>query len=546
METGNNPDLERKEKEAYNEIFQHVKKGNRSYREGFIGEHEAFVLSAVCEYIGDSTIKKNSEEFHVGLFAFIYSIDKFTQGNYEEFIEFAQGIIKKWLDEHRVKNLKSYREDVAHLKHKLWEFGITIPQLISSTPKDNLSIKSALKTAYDILNTEPLFTNLKIDKNLSAEELAQLNAIVSRKIRGNKKYTVALILILRSKLDVLKSYLKNIEEDDIIADSIGTVIERTKDTAIYMTGYGRFNMTKSFGNVVDLGKMVYFTKTNLRSGAKASALKYSFAAAGIILVAVVAFTGFRFISDGLGKAGGEKGSVVSIAEKDKEVFNEEEVSNENEVNSEKEVKDSESKITNTDPNNTSDSPQSTPSDKDKEEPTPTRSQKAAKDTPMPKASMKPTPIPKTSFALKPTPTAKTVFIPTKAPAKPKPTPTKPPSVSTPKGTKPTVKPSVIGYETTKATGVPSAVQISSDRSEVKVGENYTIHMIIQGGNNGTLWKLYENGKTTLTRSSPDNSPDEQHVQRMVIAKKPGTYTYRCDVSNSFGTTASSTITVVVK
>jgi hypothetical protein len=522
------------------------------------------VLGVVSEYIGDSTIKKNSEEFHVGLFAFIYSIDKFTQGSYEEFIEFAQAVIKKWLEDHRVKNLKSFREDVSHLKHKLWEFGITIPQLISSTPKDNLSIKSALKTAYDILNTEPLFANLKIDKNLSVEELSELNAVISRKVRNNKKYTVVLILILRSKLDVLKNYLKNIESDDIVADSIGTVIERTKDTAIYMTGYGRFNMTKSFGNVVDLGKMVYFTKSNLRSGTKASALKYSFAAAGIILVAVVAFTGFRFISDGLGKESGDKGSVVSIAgeDKDKEVFNESEdskantgkdtdKSNEDSVPSASTTdnqgnKDPDSKSTDNKSNKPDATPQNTPDDKVKDEPTPINSLNAVESTPVPKASIKPTPIPKASMVLKPTPTVKPAFIPTKVPVKVKPTPTKTAAVSTPKETKPTAKPSLVGYATTKATGVPGAVQISTDRSEVRVGENYTIHMIIPGGNNGTLWKLYENGKTTLTRSSPDNSPEEQHVQRMVIAKKPGTYTYRCDVSNSFGTTTSSTITVVVK
>jgi len=71
-------------------------------------------------------------------------------------------------------------------------------------------------------------------------------------------------------------------------------------------------------------------------------------------------------------------------------------------------------------------------------------------------------------------------------------------------------------------------------------------MTIPSGNNGTIWKLYENGILISSRNSPDNSPSEQFNQRMVIAKKPGTYTYRCEASNSYGTTSSSTITVTVK
>lgn len=543
METGNNPDFEKKRNEACNETFQQVKKGNRSYRESFIGEHETFVLSVVCEHVGDSTIKKNSEEFHVGLFAFIYSIDKFTQDNYEEFIEYSKGVIKSWLDDYRVKNLKSFRDDVAHLKHKLWEFGITIPQLISSTPKDNLSIKAALKNAKDILNTESLFANLKIDKNLSVEELAGLNAVISRKVKNNRKYTIALIMILKSNLDVLRNYLKNIEADDIIADNIGTVIERTKDTAIYMTGYGRFNMTNSFGNVVDLGKMVYFTKSNLKSGVKVPGSKYTLAAAGIVLLAVVAFTGFKFIDGGRNQG---TPTVVSIADKDKDASNESD--NEKNVN-----------------------------------PTPIQSADAA-NTPVTEVTENPTPIPTEAVVAVPSPTVKDVFTPTKVQnsvstptlikptakpttkqtakptAKPttkptvkpttkptaKPT-TKPTNKPTTKPTeKPSVKPTSAGYATTKATGVPGAIQISSDRSEVKVGESYTIHMIMPGGNNATQWKLYEDGKSTLTRSSPDNSPGEQHIQRMIIAKKAGTYTYKCEASNSYGTTTSSTITVTVK
>ncbi|MDP4181457.1 MAG: hypothetical protein Q8942_10230 [Bacillota bacterium] len=553
MDNSNNPNLNNQGNAVSEEVFQQLKKGNRSLREGFIGEHEGFVLNCVSSHVGDSTIKKNSEEFHVGLFAFIYSIDKFSQGGYKEFIEFAENTIKKWLDENRVKNLKSFREDVTHLKHKLWEFGITVPLLISSTPKDNFSIKVALKTAHDVLNSEPLFANLKMDKNLSVEELAELNNIISRKVKKNKKYTITLVLILKSNLDVLKNYLKNIELDDTLADNIGTVIDRSKDTAIYMTGYGRFNMTKSFGNVVDLGKMVYFTKSKLSNGFKGPALKYSVAVAGIALALIVSFAGFKFIKGEFDKSGSKEANsdVVRVADKDKDIKGaansktDETASNTDEKD--QQTDDKTAQNDNSDGNKTQSEPANTQDTKDQEKNTPAKSSEKPLNTQIPQTSMKPTEVSKPSSSrpasILPTPKKTTTSVkplPSVRPTKPKTSTVSAPTQST------TTNRPVVEYATTRATGAPGAVEISSDYYEVKVGQSYTLHIIMPGGNNGTLWKLYENGRLTLTKGSQDSTPEDQRFDRLIFARKSGTYTYRCDVSNSFGTTSSSTITVVVK
>ena len=363
-------------------------------------------------------------------------------------------------------------------------------------------------------------------------------------------------MILKSNLDVLKNYLKNIEADDIIADNIGTVIERTKDTAIYMTGYGRFNMTNSFGNVVDLGKMVYFTKTNLKSGVRVPGLKYTVAAAGIVLLAVVAFTGFKFI-DGRNQ---EKPVVVSVADKDNDALKEADDKKGNEDNEQKDSSSNEAEenvaetpvTENTPVTEVTENSTPIPSEAVEEVPTPTIEVAAApteaQNTVSTPTLIKPTVKPTTKPTAKPTtvkPTAKPTVKPTAKPtAKPTTKPTTKPTVKPTE--KPSIKPSSSGYATTKAKGQPGAIQISSDYYEVKVGDSYTIHMIIAGGNNATVWKLYENGELISSRNSLDNSPNEQQNQRIITAKKAGTYTYKCEASNSYGTTLSPSITVTVK
>lgn len=75
--------------------------------------------------------------------------------------------------------------------------------------------------------------------------------------------------------------------------------------------------------------------------------------------------------------------------------------------------------------------------------------------------------------------------------------------------------------------------------------NYTITMNMWYGNNGSIFKLYENGVLISSKTLTDASPAAQIAKVDVSGKPNGTYTYTSELINSFGTTSSQPLVVTV-
>ncbi|MBW4080606.1 GDSL-type esterase/lipase family protein [Paenibacillus sp. S150] len=75
--------------------------------------------------------------------------------------------------------------------------------------------------------------------------------------------------------------------------------------------------------------------------------------------------------------------------------------------------------------------------------------------------------------------------------------------------------------------------------------DYTITMNLWWGNNGTRFKLYENGELLTEVPLTDQSPAAQSVQIGIAGKRNGTYVYTGELINALGTATSVPLTVVV-
>ncbi|KGE17064.1 heparin/heparin-sulfate lyase HepB [Paenibacillus wynnii] len=98
-----------------------------------------------------------------------------------------------------------------------------------------------------------------------------------------------------------------------------------------------------------------------------------------------------------------------------------------------------------------------------------------------------------------------------------------------------------------AKGAPGKPVLSNNSGHVaglKDG-NYSITMNMWWGNNGTRFKLYENGVLIDTQKLTDSSPNAQSAKTAVSGKANGTYTYTCELTNSFGTTPCDPLKVVI-
>ena len=100
----------------------------------------------------------------------------------------------------------------------------------------------------------------------------------------------------------------------------------------------------------------------------------------------------------------------------------------------------------------------------------------------------------------------------------------------------------------KATGVPGQPVLSNNNGQDTglLDGDYKITMNMWWGNNGTIYKLYENGELIDTQSLRDDSPTAQTVVTNIEGKENGTYTYTAELINSFGTTVTSSHVVTVK
>ncbi|NIK79024.1 DNA/RNA endonuclease YhcR with UshA esterase domain [Paenibacillus castaneae] len=98
-----------------------------------------------------------------------------------------------------------------------------------------------------------------------------------------------------------------------------------------------------------------------------------------------------------------------------------------------------------------------------------------------------------------------------------------------------------------ASGVPGQPVLSHDNGQATglKGGSYSVTMNMWYGNNGSEFKLYENGVLISTQSLKDVSPAAQTVKIDIKGKANGTYTYVGELTNVYGTTKSSPMVVTV-
>lgn len=76
--------------------------------------------------------------------------------------------------------------------------------------------------------------------------------------------------------------------------------------------------------------------------------------------------------------------------------------------------------------------------------------------------------------------------------------------------------------------------------------DYNVTMNMRRGENGVIYKIYENNVLIDTKILSDNSPSAQKVVTAIIGKKNGKYSYYAELINAFGTTTSKTLVVTVR
>ncbi|WP_171631631.1 hypothetical protein [Paenibacillus plantarum] len=99
----------------------------------------------------------------------------------------------------------------------------------------------------------------------------------------------------------------------------------------------------------------------------------------------------------------------------------------------------------------------------------------------------------------------------------------------------------------KSKAKPGTVVLSDDNGYDTglLDGTYNVTMKLWHGENGRIYKLYENDVLIDTQILTDNSPNAQTVVSAVYGKMNGAYRYYAELTNSFGTTTSGIHVVTV-
>ena len=235
----------RHEKESFLDILRRIKNGDKLLKEKFIGDYRPFIIKSLFRSTGRITDIESSDEYSIALSAFNEAIDKFNEEKNCSFKSFSQQVMSRRLIDYRRSNRKnskvypfSYlefeendnfeerylasnhhdqvysfeiKEELYSLLSGLGKFGLSIKDLVSSTPKHRKSKLMCIKVARIIAENEILLSRFNKKKTIPYSKLIKYVDVSQRTIERNRKYIIALVIILSGDLDVLKNYIKDIE-----------------------------------------------------------------------------------------------------------------------------------------------------------------------------------------------------------------------------------------------------------------------------------------------------------------------------------------------
>ncbi|WP_422446668.1 RNA polymerase sigma-I factor [Thermoanaerobacterium sp. DL9XJH110] len=231
--------------DSVKDVITKIKSGDRALKEKFLEEYAPFILKTVSSVLKNYVEIENSEEYSIGLLAFNEAIDSYDDQKNSNFFSFAEQVIRRRLIDYIRSNYKhnmvypftyfeneesvfeerylkvdftsqsdnvELREEIMLFNRKLEEFNITVEDLVACAPKHKDSRRLAIKIARMIAENKEMFGKLNKEKNIPMADLMKIINVNRKTIERNRKFIIAVCLILNSDLDVLKGYVKNAEK----------------------------------------------------------------------------------------------------------------------------------------------------------------------------------------------------------------------------------------------------------------------------------------------------------------------------------------------
>jgi RNA polymerase sigma factor len=241
--------MARRQKRELEEKVRLIQQGDLTLHNELIDSYRPFIaktVSSVCKrYIYES-----DDEFSIGLIAFNEAIQKYNSEKGASLISFSELLIKRrvidyirsqtkyetlsldhsyttYEDENEGTSIEAElsfenfkrkteeglrKEEILQFTEVLKQFGLSFQDLLENSPKHEDARTNAILTAKILTENEELKTYLLEKKRLPIKQLESFVSVSRKTIERNRKYIMAISLILIGDYVYLKDYLKGVLE----------------------------------------------------------------------------------------------------------------------------------------------------------------------------------------------------------------------------------------------------------------------------------------------------------------------------------------------
>lgn len=228
-----------------------IRDGDELLREQFIADYKPYIMKVTSRFCKRYIDPSRDDEFSIALLAFNEAINQFSSHAGKSFIGFSETVIRRRLIDHVRKEQRhskvvpysmfdseeeeqpqynsvetkqamfafemkrtedERRVEIGELNNELDRFGISFAELVEVSPKHADSRRLLIGIAQTLLGEEPLFDSLRQSGKLPVKELTELCGVSRKTVERNRKYIIAISLVISGPYPYMHDYL-HISED---------------------------------------------------------------------------------------------------------------------------------------------------------------------------------------------------------------------------------------------------------------------------------------------------------------------------------------------
>jgi RNA polymerase sigma factor len=227
--------------DSINHTIEKIKNGDSVLKERFINKYKPFIKKTISSTLGKYIDSEGSEEYSVGLIAFNEAIDNFDSKKNSNFFKYSNIVInhriidyirkdrrtnnaipfsylentdgfeEKYLvsDSHYQYDKIEVKEELLLLEKKLKKFNITLNDLVLNAPKHQDSRDMCIGIARVLAGKKNLYEKMLRKKRIPLTELMSLVDVNRKTVERNRKYIIAVSLVLQSGLEEIKEFFRD-------------------------------------------------------------------------------------------------------------------------------------------------------------------------------------------------------------------------------------------------------------------------------------------------------------------------------------------------